>query len=211
MRLLGWIYKNILVQDENSKSSAICKILLLMHSLVVRTAAEKLSYNTPTTLAVTIRSKSRSQNLITDLILFYVPKWEMHTRCTPPMGRNMGLSDFEAAQLLWEPFLPCAFIQPSPELRSRLSSSVLFFASRERVSAQFSSSFFRTLRRSQTGGTALICKFEKQWNHFSSEDLHPLNRIYPSNAHNPHATLSADCGQYFLEIQSISLKYSHFS
>lgn len=60
--------------------------------------------------SVTIRSKSHSRSLVTDLTWFSAPKWEMHTRSMPPMGRSVGVSDLEATQLTWEQFSLCTFI-----------------------------------------------------------------------------------------------------
>lgn len=157
LHLLGWLYKNTLVQDEkNSKSSAICKILLLVWGLQLSSWVWRL-------LRLFCHNKVK------------IPLSEP---CNRPLPGFLLLNErcIQGPCLLWEGVwgylilrppsslessFHCAhsFIQPLPELRSRSFSAVLFFASKERVSAQFSSSFFRTLKRSQTGGTALICKF----------------------------------------------------
>lgn len=54
--------------------------------------------------AVTVRSKSHSWSHVTVLTCFCAPTWEVHRRCMSPIGRNVGVSDFEATQLTEEQF-----------------------------------------------------------------------------------------------------------
>lgn len=90
---------------------------------------------------------------------------------------------------------------PLPELR-RSSAGVLFLASRDKISAQFSSSFFSTFRRSQTGGTALI------WKYKGSRIIFPLE-TYLAGLAFLMLLFSIWCCQ--LVVGSIFLKYSQFS